>query len=116
MIKKAIAFILVIWVAVQISGAIGYGLITLVGLIALIESAPPLKWLVRKFTTIIDLIIFALSIYATAKLGYNITASLVIAGVGYTLVYAPYVRNQHKFKPLSKKKNNNNPASKYDWS
>jgi len=113
MIKKAIVFIAVIWVAVKVSGAIGYGLITLVGMIALIESAPPLKWLVRRFTTTIDIILFILTIVATTTLGYNITASLVVAGVGYTLVYAPYVRREKQQKSIKPKYN---PADKIDWS
>ena len=115
MIKKVLIFIAVIFIAMKVTGAIGYGLITLVGLIALIETVPLLKWIVKKFTSFIDVMIFVLTIFATAKLGYNITASLVIAGVGYTLVYAPYVRREAKIKSMPKK-NSNNPASGYDWS
>lgn len=113
MIKKALVFIAVIWVAVKVTGAIGYGLITLTGMIALIESAPPLKWLVRRFTTLIDVILFILTIAATAMLGYNISASLVIAGVGYTLIYAPYIRREKSQKSIKPKYN---PTDKIDWS
>ena len=116
MLKKIIIFIVVMWIAVKVSGAIGYGLITLAGLVGLIESAKPLKWLVIKFTTLIDILIFVASIFATAKLGYNITASLVVAGVGYTLVYAPYVRHQARLGSKGKQKKRSNIASDYDWS
>ena len=99
----------------MISGAIGYGLVTLVGLIALVESIPPLKWFVTKTSMLVDILIFVGSIYATATLGYNLTASLVVAGLGFSLVYAPYLRGTLlKKKPKSRaEKWNNNKA---DWS
>jgi hypothetical protein len=115
MIRKLLIFIVVMYIAVKISGAIGYGLITLAGMIALIESCGPLKWLVTKFTTIIDLILFAGSIIATVSLGYNLSASLVVAGVGYTLVYAPYVR--HRANKNKVVKNERIDITKHiDWS
>ena len=114
MIKKAIVFIVVLYIAMQIGGAIAYGLMSFVGLIALIETIPLLKWIVIKATSLIDILIFAASIAATLYSGYNISASLVLVGLGYTLVYAPYVRHQAKAKRKPQKRNN--PASGYDWS
>lgn len=93
MIRKVIIFIAVIFIGVKITGAVGYGLITLISLIALIESIPPLKWVVKRMSSLIDVILFGLSIYATLTLGYNITASLVVAGLGFTLIYKPYLRS-----------------------
>jgi len=71
-----------------------FGVISLFGLIALIESIRPLKWLVTKSSRMIDIILFVFTIFATMNYGLNITASLTIAGLGYTLVYAPYLREQ----------------------
>lgn len=78
-----------------------FGLISLVGMIILIESIPPLKWLLARTSKVFDIILFLFTIMATINYGLNIAASLTIAGVGYTLVYAPWLREQR----LSKKDN-----------
>lgn len=94
--KGILVFIAVIILAVVIGSyiltATFFGIITLIGLIALIESIQPIKWLAERSTSLIDVIIFVFSIFATMNYGLNITASLTIAGLGYTLVYAPYLR------------------------
>lgn len=68
------------------------GVITLVGFIALVESIAPLKWLVSKGSQTLDVILFVVCIIATAQLGVTIAASLTIAGLGFTLFYAPKLR------------------------
>lgn len=73
-----------------------FGLIMLSGLIALVECNSVLKYMVKKTNKLCDLIIFALSLYATISLGITITASLTFAGLGYTLVYAPWLRSKSK--------------------
>lgn len=115
MIKKIIIFIAVLFIAMKIGGAIAYGLISLVGLIALIETVPFLKWLVKKLTSLIDVLIFIATLYATVTLGYNITASLMIVGLGYTLIYAPYVRREVSYKNKTRN-NSHDTKDDYDWS
>ena len=48
--------------------------------------------------------LFVFTILATVNYGLNIAASLTVAGVGYTLVYAPYLREERatkvKHKPI----------------
>ena len=58
------------------------------------------KWFVYKTNNIIDVALFVLAGIATVKLGVTITAALTVAGLGYTMIYAPYVRKQ-----ISKRKN-----------
>lgn len=72
------------------------GLIMLSGFIALVESIRPLKWFVERTSKFIDVVIFLGTIWATAQLGVTITASLTFAGLGFTLVYAPYLRLKHE--------------------
>ncbi|MDC7995519.1 hypothetical protein [Altibacter sp. HG106] len=69
-----------------------FGIIILAGMIALIESNRYLKYLAVKSNKLIDILLFALSLYATISLGITITASITFAGLGYTLVYAPILR------------------------
>ncbi len=71
-----------------------FGIVMLVGLVVLVESMSPLKWFVRKTSKIIDVLIFGVTAISMASFGLNMTAALTIAGVGYTLVYAPYLREQ----------------------
>lgn len=85
-----------------------FGTLTLIGLIVLIESIPPLKWICSRLTRVLDIIIFAFSIMAIAQYGLTIAASLTVAGLGYTLVYAPHLREQ-----LVAKKNSGKPIPNY---
>jgi hypothetical protein len=75
-----------------------FGVVTLAGLIAVSESNPYVKYVVMNSNKQIDLIILAGTVYATAMLGVTVAASLTIAGLGYTLVYAPWVRNNINIK------------------
>ena len=79
-----------------------FGLITLAGMIALIESIPFLKWIVKKSTSLIDIIFFVFTIIAVMSYGLNISAALTVAGFGYTMVYAPYVRKEKEDKKKNK--------------
>jgi Ca2+/Na+ antiporter len=84
----------------HLAGHIFFGVITLIGLIALTENIPLIKWFVYKTNNVIDVALFVLAGIATVKLGVTITAALTVAGLGYTMIYAPYVRKQ-----ISKRKN-----------
>jgi len=68
-----------------------FGIITLVGLIAMIESVPTLKWVVMRTSNIIDILIFVFTIIATAQFGVTIAASLTVASLGYTAFYKPFL-------------------------
>jgi len=85
-------------VGATIGTYIFFGCVTLAGLVAVSESNPYVKYVIINSNRTIDLIILAGSIYATAALGVTVAASLTVAGLGYTLVYAPYVRRQYKIK------------------
>jgi hypothetical protein len=73
-----------------------FGTITLAGLIAIAESNKYVRYIIVKSNKLLDIIIFGLTIYATISLGITLTASLTFAGLGYTLVYAPYLRSRTK--------------------
>lgn len=73
-----------------------FGGITLAGLIAIVESNKYFRYIIAKSNKLLDVVIFALTIYATISLGITMTASLTYAGLGYTLVYAPWIRSRNK--------------------
>lgn len=75
-----------------IAASIFFGLITLLGFICLVESISILKFLVYKSCSAIDIILFILTVIATAKLGVTITGGLTVAGLGFSMLYAPYMR------------------------
>lgn len=99
-------FAIVVFIAFLIGSyilvATFFGIVTLIGLIALVESIPLLKWFVRKTSSLIDIILFVFTIIAVTAYGLNISAALTIAGLGYTLIYAPYIREQHNIKKYGK--------------
>jgi Ca2+/Na+ antiporter len=76
----------------HLAGHIFFGIILLGGLVALVENIPAIKWLVYKGNNIMDVILWILSALAIVTLGVSIAAALGVASLGYTMVYAPYVR------------------------
>lgn len=87
----------------HIAGHIIFGLILLGGLVALVENIPFVKWLVYKGNNIMDVMLWGLSALAIVTLGVSIAAALGVASLGYTMVYAPYVRKQQASKNHKKK-------------
>lgn len=96
----AFIFVSIAAVGLAVGAVIGtyvfFGTITLAGLIAIVESNKYLKYIAIKSNKILDLIIFGLTIYSTVSLDIMMTASLTVTGLGYTLVYAPYLRSKYK--------------------
>lgn len=109
-IKGGLIFTAVIIIAFavgsHIMSAAFFGTVTLLGLVVLIESMPLLKWLVTKSSKLIDIMIFVFTIALMANSGITATAALTIAGVGYTLVYAPYLRAQRTEQRSNKQVSN----------
>ena len=75
------------------------GLITLCTLVFLCESIDTLKWLVFKLNKLFDVLIFIFGIYAKVHFGVTLAMAIMFAGLGFTLLYGPYVKetyNQQK--------------------
>lgn len=70
------------------------GVVTLTGLIALIESSPKMKTIVAKHGLLVDVVIFGVTIAAALTIGVTAAGALSVAGLGFTLVYRPYLRQQ----------------------
>jgi hypothetical protein len=93
-----------------------FGALMLLGLIVLIESIQPVKWLFSRSSKVLDAMIFVFTIIATMSYGLTISASLTVAGLGYTLFYGPYLREQlAKIKAQPKKRNTGNYRSKFNF-
>lgn len=87
-----------------IMNATFFGIIILLSLVAIVESIPFLKWALSRVSKGFDLVLFVATVMATIYLGLNMTAGLTVAGFGYTMVYAPYLReNMHKTKTTTNK-------------
>lgn len=111
-VKGGIIFTVIIIFAFMVGSyilsATFFGIISLVGLIILIESIPPLRWILARTSKLFDILLFVFTIMATVSYGLNIAASLTVMGVGYTLVYAPYLRENK-----NSKKKSNTPVGNY---
>lgn len=96
--KGAIIYLTLSFIGILVSSTIAtyvfFGSITLAGLIAIAESNKYVRYAIVKSNKIIDLAIFGLTIFATLYLGVTLTASLTFAGLGYTLIYALYLRSK----------------------
>lgn len=101
-VKGLLLFIAIVIVSFMVGSyiltATFFGILTLVGLIAIVESVSFIKYLVSISTFFVDIVIFVFTIIATMSYGLNIAASLTVAGLGYTLFYAPYLREQRQEK------------------
>lgn len=98
--KQTSIFAAVVLFCIYIGGHIVthimFGLFMLAGIVGLAENIPFIKWIVYKSNNILDIGIFVLAGLATFTVGVTITGAVTVAGLGYTFVYAPYVRNQLK--------------------
>ena len=83
-------------IGATISTYVFFGTITLAGLIAISETNKYVRYIITKSNRVVDLIIFGLTMYATLLLGVTMAASLTFAGLGYSLVYAPWLRSRSK--------------------
>jgi hypothetical protein len=116
-------FVIILIIAFLIGGwivnAAFLGVVTLLGVIALVEGVKPLKWLVKRSTAGIDIFFQVIVILATMHYGLNITASLTIASLGFSLMYAPRLRKERvEDKVLTQKEvaqSINNQKSKYSF-
>lgn len=99
------AMLLGLLVGGHIVGHIFFGLMLLGGLIALVENISAIKWLVYKGNNIMDILLWLLSAMAIVCFGVTIAAALAVASLGYTMVYAPYVRRKLRDSEALKNKN-----------
>lgn len=94
--KQVIGFGLAMFLGIivggHIAGHIIFGLMMLAGLVGLVENIPIVKWFVYRTNNFIDIALFIAAGVATVYMGVTITAALTVCGLGYTYVYAPYVR------------------------
>ena len=85
-----------------------FGVVTLGGIIAIVESNPWLKRMATKGSLLIDIGLFGFTIYASAALGVTVAAAFTVAGLGWTLVYARYLRRNEMNNLINKIKDENN--------
>jgi hypothetical protein len=79
-------------VGTTIASSVYFGSVMLAGVVAVVETQPRIKRIVVKNNRTIDLILLGSSIYAMITLGVLITGALTFAGLGYTLVYSPWLK------------------------
>jgi len=71
------------------------GVVTLLSFVFLCEAVPALKWVVAKTSHILDIAMFCFAIYSKVHFGVSVTMSLLFATIGFTLIYAPWVRKTY---------------------
>lgn len=89
-------------VGIGIGATIGtyvfFGCVTLAGVIAVAESNKFVKAAIARSNKFVDFSILMFTLWATITLGITVTAAWTVAGLGFTLVYAPWLRanyNKH---------------------
>jgi len=91
-----------------VSTYIFFGVVTLGGIIAIVESNAWLKKMATKGSLLIDIGLFGFTIYASAALGVTVAAAFTVAGLGWTLVYARYLRRNEMKQLMQNCKDENN--------
>ena len=74
------------------------GIITFISLVALIEAVPLLKWIVAHTIKLVDCAIFIFGVYAKIHFGVTIAIGIMFAGLMFTLLYGPYIRDTYNLK------------------
>lgn len=92
-----------------------FGAIMLLGLYVLVESIAPLKWILSRTSRLFDIVLFTFAVLATVKYGFNIAGGLSVCGLGYSLYYAPKLRDELRVRKQAKKNAVPNGKSRYDW-
>lgn len=97
-IKKLLLFVglCLLGIVCGIGGYVLSGVITLLSLVAMVENISFLKAVVYHCNKLIDIALFAVGAYCKFKLGVTIGMAVMIAGLGYSLVYGPYVREMYR--------------------
>lgn len=80
------------------TGIIFFGVLMLLGIIAIVESIPVLRWICERMPSFLDVIITGASIISIATLGLTVAGSLSIAAFGWTMVYAPWLRQRYQLR------------------
>jgi hypothetical protein len=88
-------FVIAIIIGGNIIGYAFTGLVTLLSFVAVCESVPAVKWIVAKTSHLVDVLLFCFAVYAKVHFGVSIAMALLFATTGYTLLYAPYVRETY---------------------
>lgn len=99
--RNFIIFLGIIGICLCITSIAAYvmsGIITLLGLVFLIENSRTLKGIAYRCNRLIDVAIFAFGIYCKINLGVTIGMAMVFAGLGYSMIYGPYIRDTYKLK------------------
>jgi len=82
-------FVMVLMIGGALATYVFSGVLMFAGLVAMVESVPLLKWMFKKTSGFIDVLIFAFSIYGLAHMGATVSIGLSVAGLLFTLVYKP---------------------------
>lgn len=89
----------------MVSSTIGtyvfFGTVTLASFVAIIESSKYSKYMISRSNRLVDFTLFGATLWATASLGITVSAALTFAGLGYTLIYAPYLREKFAKQQMS---------------
>jgi hypothetical protein len=72
------------------------GLITLAAFFVLVNTVPPLKWLVYYFGGLIDVLMYGFTLYAMFTTGITAGMAMTVASAGYTLILRPYIRDTYR--------------------
>jgi hypothetical protein len=89
------AFIVCIFIGGHIIEYAITGILTLASFVLIIESMPSLKWFIHKTNKLVDILIFCFAIYAKIHFGVTIAMALMFAGLGFTMLYAPWIRETY---------------------
>ena len=71
-----------------------FGVCTLIGLIIVTENNSFIRGIVYRSNRLLDIIIFVASIIAFSYLGITMVAGITFGSLGYSMVYAPYMRDR----------------------
>lgn len=89
-----VAALFLIFVSGHLAVYIVSGLLMFAGLVALCETVPLVKFVFRWTNSLVDIGIFAFSVYGLAEMGATVAIGLSVCGLLFTVFYKPLLRRK----------------------
>lgn len=97
-----VAVIVLVSFSVAMATYVFSGLLMFAGLVALVESLPPLRWFFSRTGSLVDILIFVFSVIALGTMGATVAIGLSVAGLLFSVYYKPYLRGLKSSKGFRK--------------
>lgn len=105
--QQSLALYVVLFIVSMFAGGIILeatitGVMILVSFIVVIQGSSVVRWIAAHSWYLLDICIFVVALYAKFHFGVTIAMAFTYAGLGYSLLYAPYLKTVYNLDKSNK--------------